>query len=113
MLKEGEVVASWPNFCQSSPPSLVGTTSVPTNISLDHDHHLLCLGDTSVCMHYACFLQEASVFLFEKKSIERYSRHDRDAIMETLRCGVQQLTKLRHPKILAVIQPLEESRYGE
>ncbi|KAK7098938.1 hypothetical protein V1264_003150 [Littorina saxatilis] len=54
--------------------------------------------------------EEASVYLFEKKSIERYSRQDRDAIVEMLRVGVQQLTKLRHPKILAVIQPLEESR---
>ena len=64
-------------------------------------------------MKCAYLLQEASVYLFEKKSVERYSRHDREAIMEMLRCGVQQLTKLRHPKILAVIQPLEESRYGD
>jgi hypothetical protein len=55
-------------------------------------------------------LQEASVYLFEKKSVERYSRGDRDAIVDLLRSGVQQLTKLRHPKILAIIQPLEESR---
>nr|KAG5685486.1 hypothetical protein BaRGS_003379 [Batillaria attramentaria] len=54
--------------------------------------------------------EEASVFLFEKKAVERYSRRDRDVIFNLLRGGVQQLTKLRHPKILAVIQPLEESR---
>ncbi|XP_076472048.1 SCY1-like protein 2 [Babylonia areolata] len=54
--------------------------------------------------------EEASVFVFERKSVERYSRRDRDTIMEMLRGGVQQLTKLRHPKILAVIHPLEESR---
>lgn len=54
--------------------------------------------------------EEASVFLFEKKSVDRFSRGDRDAIIDLLRIGAQQLTKLRHPKILAVIQPLEESR---
>ena len=51
------------------------------------------------------------MFLFEKKSVERYSRGERDVIIDLLRSGVQQLTKLRHPKILAVIHPLEESRY--
>lgn len=54
--------------------------------------------------------EEASVFLFEKKVVERYAKRDREVITTLLRSGVQQLTKLRHPKILAVIHPLEESR---
>ncbi|GFN83526.1 scy1-like protein 2 [Plakobranchus ocellatus] len=54
--------------------------------------------------------EEASVFLFEKKQIEKHHKRDREAIVETLRRGVQQLTKLRHPRILSVIQPLEETR---
>ncbi|KAK6184566.1 hypothetical protein SNE40_007015 [Patella caerulea] len=54
--------------------------------------------------------QEASIFLLEKKDLERYSRRDRERILESMRRGVSQLTRLRHPKILSVIQPLEESR---
>ncbi|XP_046552388.1 SCY1-like protein 2 isoform X3 [Haliotis rubra] len=54
--------------------------------------------------------QESSIFVFEKRSLERYSRRDREMILESLRKGVQQLTKLRHPKVLSVMEPLEESR---
>ncbi|XP_035825560.1 SCY1-like protein 2 [Aplysia californica] len=54
--------------------------------------------------------EEASVFLFEKKSLERFQKRDREVIVDGLRRGVQQLTKLRHPRILSVIQPLEETR---
>lgn len=54
--------------------------------------------------------EEASVFLFEKKQIERHHKKDREIIIDSLRRGVQQLTKLRHPRILSVIHPLEETR---
>ncbi|XP_037942958.1 SCY1-like protein 2 [Teleopsis dalmanni] len=54
--------------------------------------------------------QEVSVFVFEKKSLERLSREDREIVLETLRRGVQQLTKIRHPHVLTVQHPLEESR---
>ncbi|XP_068158038.1 SCY1-like protein 2 [Drosophila tropicalis] len=54
--------------------------------------------------------QEVSVFVFEKKSLERWSRDDRETMLETLRRGVQQLTKIRHPHVLTVQHPLEESR---
>uniref|UniRef100_A0A1A9X1U8 Protein kinase domain-containing protein n=1 Tax=Glossina brevipalpis TaxID=37001 RepID=A0A1A9X1U8_9MUSC len=54
--------------------------------------------------------QEVSVFVFEKKNLERWSREDKEAILETLRRGVQQLTKIRHPHVLTVQHPLEESR---
>ncbi|CAG5134144.1 unnamed protein product [Candidula unifasciata] len=54
--------------------------------------------------------EEASVFYFDKKSIEKHSKKDREVIIETLKRGVQQLTRLRHPKILSVIHPLEETR---
>ena len=56
--------------------------------------------------------QEASVFLFEKKSVDRFQKRDKELIIESLRRGVQQLTKLRHPRILSVIHPLEETRYA-
>ncbi|CAH1970866.1 unnamed protein product [Acanthoscelides obtectus] len=54
--------------------------------------------------------QEASIFVFEKRQLERYNKNDRDMILEILRRGVVQLTKIRHPKILIVQHPLEESR---
>lgn len=54
--------------------------------------------------------QEASIFLFEKRQLEKYNKTDKELILETLRKGVIQLTKIRHPKILTVQHPLEESR---
>lgn len=54
--------------------------------------------------------QEAAVFVLEKRSLERWSKTDRDVIIESLKRGVTQLTKLRHPQILTVQHPLEESR---
>jgi SCY1-like protein 2 len=46
----------------------------------------------------------------EKKLLDKYSKRDRELIVETLKKGVSQLTRLRHPKILSVLNPLEESR---
>lgn len=54
--------------------------------------------------------QEASVFVFEKKQFERYSKDDREQMLEILKKSVIQLTKLRHPHVLTVQHPLEESR---
>ncbi|CAH1173537.1 unnamed protein product [Phaedon cochleariae] len=54
--------------------------------------------------------QEASIFVFEKRQLERYNKSDREYILEVLRRGVVQLTKIRHPKILTVQHALEESR---
>ncbi|KAK9498718.1 hypothetical protein O3M35_003291 [Rhynocoris fuscipes] len=51
--------------------------------------------------------QAASVFVFDKKQI---GQQDRDVLIETLKRGIAQLTKLRHPQILVVQHPLEESR---
>lgn len=54
--------------------------------------------------------QEASIFVFEKKHLDRWSKSDRDIMIETLKRGIVQLTKLRHPQILTVQHSLEESR---
>lgn len=54
--------------------------------------------------------QEAAIFVFEKRQLERWPRSDREAMLEMLRRGVSQLTRLRHPQILIVQHPLEESR---
>uniref|UniRef100_A0A224X7C4 Protein kinase domain-containing protein n=1 Tax=Panstrongylus lignarius TaxID=156445 RepID=A0A224X7C4_9HEMI len=51
--------------------------------------------------------QAASIFVFEKRQVVP---QDRDILVETLKRGVAQLTKLRHPQILVVQHPLEESR---
>ncbi len=60
-------------------------------------------------MYFYSF-QDVSIFMFEKKQIEKYSRRDKDIIFECLKKGVGQLTRLRHPKILSILHPLEESR---
>lgn len=42
--------------------------------------------------------------------MEKWSKSDREIILESLKRGVIQLTKIRHPQILTVQHPLEESR---
>lgn len=55
--------------------------------------------------------QEAAIFVFEKRMLERWpAKADRELVLETLKRGVTQLTKLRHPQVLTVQHPLEESR---
>ncbi|XP_071453052.1 SCY1-like protein 2 [Hetaerina americana] len=54
--------------------------------------------------------QEASIFLLEKRLFEGWSKSDREATLESLKRGIGQLTRLRHPQILVVQHPLEESR---
>ncbi|XP_041980079.1 SCY1-like protein 2 [Aricia agestis] len=54
--------------------------------------------------------QEASIFVFEKKQLERWSKADKDIMLDILKRGVVQLTKLKHPQILTVQHSLEESR---
>lgn len=54
--------------------------------------------------------QEAAIFVFEKKQLEKWPKTDRDLLLDMLRRGISQLTRLRHPQILVVHHPLEESR---
>lgn len=54
--------------------------------------------------------QEVAVFVFEKKTVDKYQKFDKDQIIDSLKRGVQQLTRLRHPRLLTVQHPLEESR---
>lgn len=54
--------------------------------------------------------QDASIFVFEKRQLDKWNKTDRELILETLRYGVQQLTKIRHPQVLTVQHPMEESR---
>ncbi|CAH2267873.1 jg12949 [Pararge aegeria aegeria] len=54
--------------------------------------------------------QEASIFVFEKKQLDRWSKGDKDVMIDILKRGIVQLTKLKHPQILTVQHSLEESR---
>ncbi|XP_061570186.1 SCY1-like protein 2 isoform X2 [Cololabis saira] len=54
--------------------------------------------------------QEVAVFVFDKKTVDKYQKFEKDQIVDSLKKGVQQLTRLRHPRLLTVQHPLEESR---
>ncbi|XP_005930276.1 SCY1-like protein 2 isoform X1 [Haplochromis burtoni] len=54
--------------------------------------------------------QEVAVFVFDKKMIDKYQKFEKDQIIDSLKRGVQQLTRLRHPRLLTVQHPLEDSR---
>lgn len=54
--------------------------------------------------------QEVAVFVFDKKMIDKYQKFEKDQIIDSLKKGVTQLTRLRHPRLLTVQHPLEESR---
>uniref|UniRef100_H2ZDH0 Protein kinase domain-containing protein n=1 Tax=Ciona savignyi TaxID=51511 RepID=H2ZDH0_CIOSA len=51
-----------------------------------------------------------ALWIFEKKQLDQFNRTDREMIIEVLRRGCAQLTKLRHPRVLTVEHTLEESR---
>jgi len=54
--------------------------------------------------------QPASVFVLERSMLDRFDKQEKDIIWDLMKKGVSQLTRLRHPQILTVQHPLEESR---
>ncbi|XP_031557688.1 SCY1-like protein 2 [Actinia tenebrosa] len=54
--------------------------------------------------------QEVSLVVFEKKTLDSIDKHDRPAVLEVMKKGAVQLTRLRHPRILMIQHPLEESK---
>lgn len=56
--------------------------------------------------------QPASIFVLEKRQLDKWSKSEREHIIEVIKKGIAQLTRLRHPQILIVQHTLEESRYG-
>ena len=59
--------------------------------------------------------QPAAVFVLEKRSLDaKYPgnehRNERERLLDKMRKSISQLTRLRHPQILTVQFPLEESR---
>ena len=65
------------------------------------------------CLYYNktfCFLfQEASVFIFEKRVADKLHKpRRRETVSEILRKEVKHLSRLKHPRILKVLHPIEE-----
>ena len=54
-----------------------------------------------------------SVFVFEKKILEKMEKKSADLILEAMKAGPTHLARLRHPRLLVVQHPLEESRYDQ
>uniref|UniRef100_A0A182XWF5 Uncharacterized protein n=1 Tax=Anopheles stephensi TaxID=30069 RepID=A0A182XWF5_ANOST len=54
--------------------------------------------------------EPASIFVFDKKQLESFTKDEREEICENIRRGVVQLTKIRHPQVLTVQHAMEESR---
>lgn len=54
--------------------------------------------------------QEVSLVVLEKKLLDKVDKRDREIIMETMKKGPLQLTRLRHPRLLVVQHPMEESK---
>ena len=54
--------------------------------------------------------QNAAIFVLEKRSLDKFDRQDREFLLDQYRRSISQLTRLRHPQILTVQHPLEESR---
>merc|ERR1719188_1016251 len=65
-------------------------------------------------LHSASFKEKVddklTIFLFEKKAVEKYAKGSKDSILEVLRKDASQLQRLRHPMILSVVEPLVEER---
>lgn len=56
------------------------------------------------------FLQEASVFVFDKRTADKLHKPRRkETISEMLRHGVRQLERCRHPRLLQVLHLVEET----
>lgn len=54
--------------------------------------------------------QEATIFVLHKKSLEVYSKKERELIIESFKKGSTQLARLKHPRILSLQHQLEESK---
>ena len=54
-------------------------------------------------------LQDASVFIFEKRIADKLHKpRRRETVAEILRREVQQLQRIKHPKVLQVLHSVEE-----
>lgn len=51
-----------------------------------------------------------TIFIFEKKIVDKYPKNSKEPILEVLRKDATSLQRLRHPLILSVIEALSEER---
>ena len=59
---------------------------------------------------YPCLYQDASIFFFDKRIAEKIHKPKRkETISELLRASAKQLDRYRHPRILTLIHPIEET----
>ena len=54
--------------------------------------------------------QEVCVFVFEKKSLEKYPKQEQGEILLTLKCEAQMLVKFKHPSLLGVVESFVEDK---
>ena len=54
--------------------------------------------------------QEVCVFVFEKKSLERFPKSEHNEILLTLKCEAHMLVKFKHPSLLSVVEPFVEDK---
>lgn len=50
--------------------------------------------------------EEAAIFLFEKRQLDKWDRQERELMLDKIRKGVSQLTRLRHPQVRAICMSL-------
>ncbi|KAF5295088.1 hypothetical protein FQA39_LY13239 [Lamprigera yunnana] len=86
----------------------------PVTREFDATHHIASGGPGLLWKIYKGYKrstkQEASIFVLEKRQLDKYNKSDKEMVLESLRRGIVQLTKIRHPRILIVQHPLEDSR---
>lgn len=54
--------------------------------------------------------EKLTIFLFEKKNIDKYPKNTKEAILDVLRKDASSLQRLRHPRLLSVVEALNEER---
>lgn len=77
-----------------------------------YQHTLVFIDELSFnAIRVFAFLQDCSVFFFEKKVAEKLHKPKRkETITEILRFGVRQLERHKHPKLLSLAHPIEEAK---
>ena len=67
---------------------------------------------TAASMRPSVCFQEVSIFLFEKRMADKLHKPGRrEKVAEILRKEVKQMSRLKHPKILRLMHPLEECKW--
>ena len=54
--------------------------------------------------------QEVCVFVFDKKTLERYPKQEQNEILLTLKCEAHMLVKFKHPSLLSVVESFVEDK---